>query len=645
MLSFFLFVNKTAKAQKNKTIIDSLEQLLLTQKDSDLVKTYNELTWQYRTISADKAIEYGNKAVASGKRINFLKGVAQAYNDMGVIYYDKQDYPKALQLYNEAMKIRSKLNDKKGIAALYNKFGIVYQTKGDYVLALDYQQKALSLYEELKYDLGISYSLNNIAILNYNIGNTDEALKYNLKSIELKKKIKDDYGLSGSYVNVANIFYRQKKYSKAIEYNLMALDLCRKIGDKEYLSATLNNLCSNYLGLNDNDSALVFALESYGLRKELNDKKSMISCLVNLSRIYLNKQNYSQAQKSILEALRYSKEFDALPELPALYGITAEYYEATKNYTEAIKYQRLQYSMRDSLLNEDLNSKITEMNTRYETEKKEKQLIESKLEINEKEFEVEQARNKLYYTLALFAFVLLIVFIIYNRYRLKQKIEFNQEMLLQQEIATRKIIEAEEKERSRIARELHDGVGQQLAVVKLTMSNLQDNITNHETQNQKLINNAIATLDDSIKEVRTVSHSMMPNALVKSGLEKAINEFAERISSDKLQVNCDIHLEAQRLNITTESIIYRVIQEIISNILKHAQAKNVTIQLIQHDDELSILIEDDGKGFDVNEVNTNGIGLQNIRTRISYLKGDVHIDSTLGKGTTISIEIPLLQVV
>ncbi len=628
-------------AQNNKALIDSLEKIALTQKDSDLVKTYNELTWQYRGVSATKAIEYGNKALDEGKKINFNKGIAQAYNDLGILYYDKQEYSKALDYYKQSMQIRSKNGDKKGVAALYNKIGIIYQATGEYLKALENQQKALNLFEEVKYDIGISYSLNNIAVLNYNIGNDEEALKYNFKSIEIKQKIGDNYGLAGSYVNVANIYFKRKNYKEAISYNLHALEICRQTGDKEYLSSTLNNLSSAYVGINDLQNALKTVEESYQIRKELDDKKSMISCLVNMSSIYL-KQNKNQiAFQKLNEALKLSTHRNVLPELPSLYGMLTMYYEKKGDLQKALEYQKLQYIYRDSLVNEDLNSKITEMNTKYETEKKQKEIEKNQLELNVKELELNKQKNQR--NLLLISIIVLGIFsyLFYSRYKFKQKVLFNNEMMHQQELRSKAIIEAEENERIRIARELHDGIGQQLSAVKLNLSSLESSLDFKKEEQKIMMKNALDIIDDSVKEVRNVSHNMMPNALLKSGLAIAVREFLNRINNTKLKIELEIHGLNERLESTTETILFRVLQELVNNIIKHAQANNVHIQIIRHDNELTIMIEDNGVGFDSAKIKSDGIGLKNIQSRIEYLHGSVNFDSQIGKGTTVTIEVPI----
>ena len=215
-------------------------------------------------------------------------------------------------------------------------------------------------------------------------------------------------------------------------------------------------------------------------------------------------------------------------------------------------------------------------------------------------------------------------------------------MLKQQELRSKAIIDAEENERKRIARELHDGLGQQLSAVKLNMSSLDSSLELKTDEQRKMLQNALDIIDDSVKEVRAVSHSMMPNALVKSGLKEAIKEFVNRLGkTDHLKFDLQISGLNERLNTTIETIVFRVLQEIVNNILKHSKATIVTIQIIKDIEELTIIVEDNGVGFDVNTAKSDGIGLKNLQSRIEYLHGTVNIDSHLQKGTTIIIELPI----
>ena len=467
-------------------------------------------------------------------------------------------------------------------------------------------------------------------------------MKFNLRSAELKEKIGDRLGLSGSYVNISNIYFSKKDYDKAIDYNLKALEICRKMGDKEYLSATLNNLSSAYLNKNDLKEALKYAEESYQLRKELNDKKAMVSCLVNMAHIYLKLNKNETALEKLNEALALTKQSHALPEMPSLYGAYTDYYESKGDFAKALECQKLQSSYRDSVLNEDLNSKITEMNTKYETEKKEKELISNKFELNNKEAEISSQKTKQNILIISIFIFMLFSYLFYTNYRHKQKVKFNEEMLIQQELRSKAIMQAEENERIRIARELHDGVGQQLSAVKLNMSSLQSSLELKDVDQKVMMQNAIEIINESVKEVRSVSHNMMPNALLKSGLEEAVTEFINRINSaNRIKIGLDIHGFDERLENTIEVILFRVLQETINNIIKHSEATEVNVSIVKHDNELTMIVEDNGIGFDLNKIKEKGIGFKNIQSRIDYLKGTLNIDSSVGKGTTIIVEFPI----
>jgi signal transduction histidine kinase len=206
------------------------------------------------------------------------------------------------------------------------------------------------------------------------------------------------------------------------------------------------------------------------------------------------------------------------------------------------------------------------------------------------------------------------------------------------------ILEAEEKERRRIAQDLHDGVGQLLSAAKLNLSNLDSKITT-QTEEQKLaIQNALSLVDDSVKEVRAVSHNMMPNTLIKLGLASAVREFITKLGkAPTLKVDLEIVGLDTRLDNQVETVLYRVIQEIVNNIIKHAKASQISMQLIRHETELNIMIEDNGVGFDTNQLDDfEAIGLKGIKTRIEFLNGSVHFDSYIGRGTTVIIDIPLV---
>jgi signal transduction histidine kinase len=231
---------------------------------------------------------------------------------------------------------------------------------------------------------------------------------------------------------------------------------------------------------------------------------------------------------------------------------------------------------------------------------------------------------------------------IYRRRILKQQNLLIAEQAKQREQITKAVIDAEENERKRIGSDLHDGVGQLFSAVKMNLSGLFDRI-NFENNNEKfLAEKTLALVDESCKEVRIISHKMMPNALLRSGIASDIKSFIEKLDEQNLKVNFEASGFSDQLEHNEEVILYKVIQELVSNIIKHAKATELTINLINDKGSIKALVKDNGIGFDLSNMNSfEGIGLKNIKTRVDYLKGKIDFNSAPNKGTEVNIFVPL----
>ncbi len=350
---------------------------------------------------------------------------------------------------------------------------------------------------------------------------------------------------------------------------------------------------------------------------------------------------YVEAEKHILDALQIASKNKIRSVERMAYKSLATLYIKSKN-PKAMEFYLKYDQLKDSIFSEESVKQIAEMQTKYDTEKKEQdnQLLTKENAVKEAVIK-QQATQRNLLLLSIIA-ILALALLLYNRFKLKQKTLFQEELNKQQALRSKAVIDAEEKERMRIAQELHDGLGQQLSAVKLNMSSLESSIDLKTNEQKLMMKNALEIIDDSVKEVRSVSHSMMPNALLKSGLAAAVREFLNRISSaDKLKIELEIHGLNERLESTMETILFRVLQEIVNNIIKHSQATKVNIQIIRHDQELTLMVEDNGIGFDISKIKSDGIGLKNIQSRIEFLNGTVDFDSQPQKGTTVIIEVPL----
>lgn len=215
-------------------------------------------------------------------------------------------------------------------------------------------------------------------------------------------------------------------------------------------------------------------------------------------------------------------------------------------------------------------------------------------------------------------------------------------LIKQQELASKAVMEAEENERQRIAKDLHDGIGQMMSAAKMNLSSFESAIRFADNDQKRSFENAMRLVDDSCREVRTVSHIMMPNALLKNNLSAAIHEFVDKLDNKSLEVHVYTEGLDERLDSNIELVLYRVLQECVNNVIKHAGASTMDISVTRDRNGIDATVEDNGKGFDVKGKEAfTGMGLKNIITRVEYLKGTIDFDSAPGRGTVVAIHIPV----
>jgi len=643
-LAFFLllFITQTIFCAKTfaqvQQLIDSLEKQLPINADTNKAKILNDLTWFYRTVSQEKAIEYGIKAIQFSQQINYEKGVAQAYNDLGIIYTDKRDYTTAIDYLDKSLVIRKSQKDEKGIAAIYNKLGIINQEKGNAQEALKYQFEALKLFEKLRLDIPIANSLNNIAILFYNNNNNSKSLEYHKRAIALRIKISDKLGVASSYVNIGNIYIEDLDFVKAYENFLEATNIMRSLGEKAFLAIALNNLATACQKLNKFNDALKYATESYIIRKENNDLKGVASAALNLAVTKIHFKDYVAAKKYIDEAYILGIKANTKPEIKYAYETYSRLYEEQGNSEKALYFMKKFVLLNDTILNEDNNKQMAEMSTRFEVEKKENDNKRLASENQIKSLEITKQQQYKYLALAGIILVLISALLLYNRYKHKQEKLLSNELLKQEQLRLKAIIITQENERKRIAEELHDGIGQMMSAVKMNVASL-DVLEEDKAHFEK----TLSLIDDSCSELRNISHAMMPSALSKLGFISAIKELIDSINSSK-KININF-LESglnTRLNEIVEVNLYRIVQEILQNILKYAQANEVQIKIAKNGNQLQLSINDDGVGFDAKILKTNsGNGWNNINSRITVINAKINVESAVNRGTKINIEIPL----
>jgi signal transduction histidine kinase len=287
----------------------------------------------------------------------------------------------------------------------------------------------------------------------------------------------------------------------------------------------------------------------------------------------------------------------------------------------------------------ELNFYLEDLNLRYETEKKENLLTLQQVQLKQK-------TNLVYFLIAGSIAMIVISLLSYLNYRNRRKLQQTRIEELEKEkqlAAIEAVLKGEEQERTRLAKDLHDGLGGMLSGIKYSLSNMKENLIMTPV-NAQSFERSLDMLDSSIQEMRRVAHNMMPEMLVKYDLNTALREFCAEIDRTAvLQVSYQsIGMDKVQLDQTTAITIYRIVQELVNNAMKHAAAKSLLVQLhrLEPDQLLTLTVEDDGRGFDAAILDlAHGIGWNNIRNRVEFLKGKIDINSAAGKGTSVLIEL------
>ena len=333
-----------------------------------------------------------------------------------------------------------------------------------------------------------------------------------------------------------------------------------------------------------------------------------------------------------------------------LYNLLSLIYFKKNDYKNAYIYTK-KYISENIKINNDENKKtIAELDKKYQSVQKEKEIVKLNADKQIQLLSIQQKSTLNYILIGSLAAILIVVFLGYRNLRNRQQLAKQQDELQQQRIselekdkqlvAVDAMLQGQEEERSRLAKDLHDGLGGLLSGVKFSLSNMKDNLI-ITPDNMAVFERSLDMLDTSIKELRRVAHNMMPEILTKFGLYEALKEYCNTINATNLlavkyqPVGMD-----RRIEKSAEIIIYRIIQELLNNILKHAGATEAIVQLVREEGRLSVIVEDNGKGFDTALIKNNkGAGLTSIRSRVDYLKGEFDIHSAAGKGTLVNIEL------
>ena len=629
---------------QNISVIDSMMgSLELAEEDTLKAQLLKDISWEYMRIDPQKMKLYANKLIEFSKRIEYKAGLADGYNNLGLAYYYLTQYDSSIFHHENALKIRKDINDEYGIAISYNNIGITYTNQNKFEQAIEVWLKSIEIKEKsssekLRKGLGSSYG--NMGSLFSRMENYEKAKEYYERSLEIFKKQDNKWGQMMCIGNLANANKNLEEYDKSFELYPEAIALAIVLESTFDQAIHMFNYGEALARVRKYEEAEKEILKAMKLQIEVEDYEGIAISNIVLSEIKKYKKQKKEAINYAIKGFEVCNKYKVTTQIPEALQNLVETYKSFGMYEKALHYFEQKSSFEDSLKVIANNNKVVELEAKFKTEQKEKEIVKLEAEKQIEKLALSKKTNERNIIIGVAAVLLLGLVFSFFFWKQKQNnavktIALNQEkintLLKENEINyVNAMIEGQETERKRIAADLHDRLGSMLATVKLHFS----------SEKKGGIEKGQTLLDQSVEEVRKISHNLASSSLVKFGLIASLQSLSESISSNKFRVDFLHHGIEERLSSETEISLYRCVQELISNIIRHANASKITIQLQKNNNDLNLIVEDNGIGFNTKQ-KSSGIGLKNITSRVKSLKGNIAFDSSINKGTTVIIDIPL----
>jgi two-component system sensor histidine kinase/response regulator len=681
--------------------IDSLLNILKTQKeDTSKVNTLSELARAYLFDLDDlqKVGEYGSQQLALSLKLNFRKGIAYGYLNRAIFYrssgeldsalvYDKKSLPVMIETGNKkgegscysnigmtlmyqgnlkealtymfkGVAMKAEIGDKKGMAIGYNNIGIIYLTQANYPEALTYQLKSLKIREALKDKIGISASYINIGNIMLAQRKADEALLYYRKSLKICEELNNLMGIGTANANMGNIYLERKNYRQARICFYKSLKAREQIDDKRGLAEVYNNIGSAYLQDNKIEEALIYHLKALKLQEKTGDKKGIAEACAGIAECYTKKKDFENAFRYCDRMLNIARELNYKEVIRDAYHNFSNLYTAQKQFEKALRYSNLYNDIKDSLLNKENFKQVSELNTKYETEKKAKDIL---LLTKETQLNQQQIKQQTFVRWVLTIGLVLLVFTIigvYKRYLFKQRANLE---LMKTQNELYKVIEQKEKLTSILAHDLRTPLRFMMSISAYLDKSIQAlNLKALEKLSGELSTSARHTyaFADELLTWLSIQRQSFTVQYSEVDLHALLNELSEffkdiaKTQQTELKMDLPVFVSVE----TDKRLLKIILRNILDNAIKNTNPGEVMISISKQQEEIiEICIRDTGNGMtkeqldqlDINnsygfafEIKSK-LGFQIIKDLSALLHIKLAIESEMGKGTMITLQVPL----
>ncbi|MFY0608024.1 MAG: sensor histidine kinase [Cyclobacteriaceae bacterium] len=597
----------------------------------DSIQSLIQLSDDFLYSEPKKSKEYAHQALELSAQNSNSKLSLTAMQNYSVALRYANEYDSALALQNSALDGWFRLADTLEIAGAYNNLGVIYDERGYNQKAIERYMTSLNYYELINDEAGKAKVYNNLGIVHKKEGNYHYVREYYSNALKIYQGMGHALGEAITTGNLGSVFLELEQYDSVIYYSDISIELYEKNGIAQFIPYSIENIGIAHRKLGNLDEAGKFHKRALELYLEYGNKKEAAFTNNSLAEIALQRGDLTQAKSRAKETLKLAKEVGVLDEQKRALETLYKSFEEEENYQNAFNYITEFMLLKDSTSGLDKTRVIEELQAKYELEQKDKEIKLLKAESEIQELRIRSTRNTMVAILVVTGLLIILAYLFFARYKYKQKAILAEEKERLQSVRFRAVVDAEEKERKRIAQELHDGLGQLLSTARITVSSLDNGELPKVTNSLKII-------DMAVKEVRNISHNMMPNALVNVGLQAALEDIIRKINEAGDVVGIFESNENIKLQESQSISMYRIAQESINNALKYADATELKLSLTKQKDFVILTISDNGRGFDVAKISeSKGIGWKNIQYRADMIDAKLEVTSKIGHGTRVKV--------
>lgn len=632
LLFFSILFYFSGFGQSSDSMIVAMKTKLKEAKqDTAKLSAITELAWQYTFKNLDSSEWYANEELRMAKQIHSEKWESMANNDLGIIRLRQGNNKEAISYFEQSLVYRLKSGDSAQIASTYSKMANAYLSLSMFEQSLNYLYPALRIYQRSHNDTYSAIMMGGLAVAFINLKDYQKARTYINEACALQLKTGDEYGYWENQMNLAILESDEKHYEKATEIAQQCVVAFHQFGDP-YSEAMASARMGNALrDLRRDKEALVWYKKALALADSAVDEYNAAIYLQNIANTLIDLGEYAQAAPYLDKGWQLAGKLEDMEAMSDLAYTRTRYFIHKGNTEEANVWLDKYVALRDSLLEKANVRYSQEMDVKYATEIREGKIKNLSNENRIKELElrtnISELKTSRLISISLVIGLIIVglsAFFILSRQRIAAKLKLAEVKAAEHERGLKAVIEAQENERRQIARDLHDSIGQQLAALKMRMD--------------QPVEKNLPYLENAIREVRSISHRMMPVTLEREGLDAALRELAQDSTTGKLQVEYDSFNLSGIPQEEAALTMYRSAQEIISNAIRHSGATNLQLSLYTKGEQLILMAEDNGKGL--NDTSANGIGLTNIKTRIAGLGGEIRFENKSDGGLHITILLP-----